>query len=216
MALFKALGVLAASPPAHEGATVSGASGDTSLRPGAAPSRASDMGRVRQELAVAAAAILGEARALHRHAVHREQGIEGVLLKKGRIGFQQRYFTTKVSHYLLYRNSESEVEYAGGVDLAGPQSTVTLSEDLHTLTVVGRDAAARGTTSTERSERTLTLRAPMRATKHTLAEWADHLRTSMVALSAAAASSDASESVAPDDIDGTVFVAEEWAEECGA
>jgi hypothetical protein len=230
----RALGVLAASLSARRSALLSG---DSSPRPDTTPSHTSDVTRERHEFSGSAMAILAEARALHRRAgadasqpfaagvttrsealdttTHQqEQGIGGPLLKKGRIGFQQRYFM-KVSHYLLYRNSESATGYAGGVDLAGPQSSVAFSDDRKTLTVVGRDAAAQGERS-ERALRTLTLREPARAPKHSLAQWADELRTSIAALSVAtAALHGASGRAALGDIDGALFVAEVWADECG-
>ena len=75
---------------------------------------------------------------VHTKDLH-EHSIEGPLLKKGARGYQRRYFLTS-SHYLLYRSNVASSTIAGGLDLATQETTITLSADSKTLTVVGLDA----------------------------------------------------------------------------
>ena len=89
---------------------------------------------------------------------------------------QQRYFKT-VSHYLLYRTSKVGDDYDGGVDLQGPQSTITLSADTKTLTVIGLDSThadgeLRELRTMELSAAKASAKAPKAPTIH---EWCDQL-----------------------------------------
>ena len=75
--------------------------------------------------------------------------IESVLLKRSKRGrWQSRYFSTK-SHYLLYQR-EKGCEYLGGVNLSGPEVSITLNDGpgVVDLRIVGLDgdehAEARG------------------------------------------------------------------------
>ena len=89
---------------------------------------------------------------------------------------QQRYFKT-VSHYLLYRTSKVGDDYDGGVDLQGPHSTITLSADTKTLTVIGLDSThadgeLRELRTMELSAAKASAKAPKAPTIH---EWCDQL-----------------------------------------
>ena len=110
------------------------------------------------------------------HVASAPNDIEGPLLKKGKMKSQQRYFKT-VSHYLLYRTSKVGDDYDGGVDLQGPQSTITLSADTKTLTVIGLDSThadgeLRELRTMELSAAKASAKAPKAPTIH---EWCDQL-----------------------------------------
>ena len=116
-------------------------------------------------------------------------GIEGVLLKKGRIGFQQRYFRMRMhTHYLAYHEIAGGRAFKGAVDLAGPSTSIALSTDMKTLTIIGFgiDAIADDDGATVKCDdcalRTLTLRASELSPMPTLVVWAAQLRAAARAL----------------------------------
>ena len=82
--------------------------------------------------------MLGEA--MHGHA-----SISGMLLKAGTnlvAPWKARYFQMQ-THYLCYKQSRGDSEFAGGIDLMGPSSSVQLVKEGSVLKVSGLDAEVR-------------------------------------------------------------------------
>ena len=115
------------------------------------------------------------------HDILHDHIIEGPLMKKGALGFQARWFTTS-SHYLLYKNKQVSKDFAGGLDLAGDDTSIELSANGQTLTVRGLDADEHDAKKGSRHIRVLVLRAARGKGNTPLSEWEATLRRATVAL----------------------------------
>ena len=96
--------------------------------------------------------MLGEAR--HAHA------LSGMLLKAGTnilAPWKARFFAMQ-THYLCYKQSRGDSEFAGGIDIVGPSSSVQLVKEGTVLKVTGLDAEVHDDELT-RLIRTFTLKA---------------------------------------------------------
>ena len=82
--------------------------------------------------------------------------LSGVKLKRGGMKWQPRHFFLQ-GHYLMYKKKEVDAEYADGVDLRGPESSITMSDE---QTVCVQGLSAEEDEGGERATRTMELRVP--------------------------------------------------------
>jgi hypothetical protein len=103
------------------------------------------------------------------------------LLKKSAIGtWQRRYFVTQ-THYLCYKVKKNAKHFAGGVDLTGIDSDITIEGKVITVTGLSADVS-RGA----RELRTIVLKARSASATPNLQEWYTKLVTAREALRQAA------------------------------
>ena len=82
--------------------------------------------------------------------------LNGVKLKRGGMKWQPRHFFLQ-GHYLMYKKKSSDADYADGVDLRGPESSLTMSDE---QTVCVQGLSAEEDEGGERTIRSMELRIP--------------------------------------------------------
>ena len=96
--------------------------------------------------------------------------LSGPLMKRGKLRkWQLRWFYLQ-THYLTYKLKNTDAAFAGGVDLRGPASKISLLRNGKVMRVVGLDADV-SNPSKERELRSFVLKATNKTGATSLETW---------------------------------------------